>query len=94
MAIQRLTTKEALVASLVELAGQKPFDKITVEEIARNCGVSKRMFYNHFADKYELAVMSSPIRFAERSSLLPGRGRITNSSCSASGSMPNMPSTI
>lgn len=55
MSIQRLTTKEALVESLIELSSSKPFDKITVEEIVKNCGYSKRTFYNHFADKYELA---------------------------------------
>lgn len=56
MAIQRLSTREALVESLIELSALKPFDKITVEEIARNCGVAKRTFYNHFVDKYDLAV--------------------------------------
>jgi AcrR family transcriptional regulator len=52
--VRRLTTKELIGASLHELAAAKPIDKITVKEIADNCGVSTTTFYNHFQDKYEL----------------------------------------
>ena len=52
--IRRLTTKELLSASMQELAENQPFEKITVKEIAENCGVSVTTFYNHFRDKFEL----------------------------------------
>ena len=52
--VRRLTTKELIGASFHELAAAKPIDKITVKEIADNCGVSTTTFYNHFQDKYEL----------------------------------------
>lgn len=52
--VRRLTTKELIGASFHELAAEKPIDKITVKEIADNCGVSTTTFYNHFQDKFEL----------------------------------------
>ena len=52
--IIRPTTKELLAASLKELSAQKSVDKITVREIAQNCGFTAKTFYNHFRDKYEL----------------------------------------
>lgn len=52
--IRRMSTKEILAASLVELAESRPVDKITVKEIADNCETSTTTFYNHFQDKYDL----------------------------------------
>lgn len=52
--MNKKSTKELLVESLMELSKKKPVDKITVKEIVRNCGVSSQTFYNHFYDKYEL----------------------------------------
>lgn len=33
---------------------EKPLDKISVIEIAQQAGVSRKAFYNHFTDKYDL----------------------------------------
>lgn len=52
--IVRQTTKELLAASLKDLAQFKPVDKITVKELAKNCGLTAPTFYNNFRDKYEL----------------------------------------
>ena len=52
----RLSTKELIAASFMELAAQKPIDKITVREVAANCAITTVTFYNHFRDKYELLV--------------------------------------
>lgn len=52
--IERPTTKQLLAASLIELAGKKSVDKISVKEIVTNCGMTTTTFYNHFADKYVL----------------------------------------
>lgn len=54
--IYRQTTKELIAESLKELFNQKPADKITVKEIAQNCGITTATFYNHFLDKYDLIV--------------------------------------
>lgn len=52
--IVRMTTKELIAESLKELSASKSVDKITIREIAQNCGVSTKTFYNHFQDKYDL----------------------------------------
>lgn len=52
---KKKTTKELLGESLAELLQDKAFEKITVNEIAENCGVGRRSFYNNFKDKYDLA---------------------------------------
>ncbi len=52
--IQKKTTRELLGESIRELAMQRPLDKITIKEIAENCGVTSATFYNHFRDKFDL----------------------------------------
>lgn len=53
--IKKKTVKELLAESLEELLKSKPFEKITVNEIAENCGVGRRTFYYNFKDKYDIA---------------------------------------
>ena len=49
-----LRTKKALAESLKNLMQSKPFSKITVSEITRDCGVNRKTFYYHFEDVYDL----------------------------------------
>ena len=37
------------------LSAKKSFKKISVQEIAKNSGLTKTTFYNNFRDKYDLA---------------------------------------
>lgn len=62
--INRLVGKELIEQSVLELLEYKPIDEITVTEIAKNCGISARAFYNHFKDKHE-AVGSIYLRYME-----------------------------
>lgn len=48
------TTKRALEASLKHLLLQKPLDKITIGDIAQDCGLNRMTFYYHFKDIYDL----------------------------------------
>lgn len=48
------TTKRALAASLKKLLLQKPLNKITINDIAEDCGISRMTFYYHFKDIYDL----------------------------------------
>lgn len=48
------TTKRALEASLKNLLLQKPLDKITINDIAEDCGISRMTFYYHIKDIYDL----------------------------------------
>lgn len=52
--IIRKTTKEILADSLKNLSAKKSFNKISVQEITKNSGLTKTTFYNHFRDKYDL----------------------------------------
>jgi Transcriptional regulator len=47
-------TKRALAASLKNLLLQKPLTKITINDIAEDCGISRMTFYYHFKDIYDL----------------------------------------
>ncbi len=47
-------TKQALATSLRELMEELPFDKINVVQICERCGMSRKSFYYHFKDKYDL----------------------------------------
>lgn len=49
-----LMTKRALAASLKNLLLQKPLNKITINDIAEDCGISRMTFYYHFKDIYDL----------------------------------------
>ena len=48
------TTKLALEASLKKLLRQKPVDKITIQDLTTDCGISRMAFYYHFKDIYDL----------------------------------------
>ena len=47
-------TKRALEDSLKHLLLQKPLNKITINDIAEDCGISRMTFYYHFKDIYDL----------------------------------------
>ena len=47
-------TKRALEASLKKLLLERPLDKITVTDIAEDCGINRMTFYYHFRDIYDL----------------------------------------
>ncbi len=44
------TTKYTLAEALQKIMTQKPFDKITVSDIAGSCNVNRMTFYYHFKD--------------------------------------------
>lgn len=48
------TTKLALEASLKKLLLHKKIDKITINDITADCGISRMSFYYHFKDIYDL----------------------------------------
>lgn len=47
-------TKYALEESLKKLMLQKPLDKITINDLTTDCGISRMTFYYHFKDIYDL----------------------------------------
>ena len=49
-------TKLALEESLKRLLLKKPLDKITINDLTTDCGISRMTFYYHFKDIYDLGV--------------------------------------
>jgi Transcriptional regulator len=47
-------TKRALEQSLKNLLKSKPLSKITISDIAADCGINRMTFYYHFRDIYDL----------------------------------------
>lgn len=52
--IERLSIPELIEKSTIELLQNETIDEITVKQIAQNCGITARTFYNHFKDKNEV----------------------------------------
>lgn len=49
-----LTTKKAIAYSFKSLLKEKPFNKITINDIANNCDINRQTFYYHFQDIQDL----------------------------------------
>ena len=49
-----MKTKKALAESLKNLLLQKTLNKITISDIADDCGINRMTFYYHFKDIYDL----------------------------------------
>lgn len=47
--------RKLLSQALVEICEYKPLDNVTVKEITRQAGLTRQVFYRHYADKYDLA---------------------------------------
>ncbi|MDR3239280.1 MAG: TetR/AcrR family transcriptional regulator [Clostridiales bacterium] len=52
--VTTLATQKALGSSLKKFLAAKTFSKVTVSEIAEDCGVSRKTFYYHFDDMHAL----------------------------------------
>ena len=67
--MKRKTPKEILAESFRELAQTRNIDKITIKEIACNCGYAPATFYRYFKDKYDLIAWD----YAEGTARIMGR---------------------
>lgn len=62
---KRIATKRALQHALLQLALERGFDNVTVEEVAQAAQVSPRTFFNYFASKEEaLATPHGPVELS------------------------------
>lgn len=52
--VTSLNTKKAIAEALKKAMKTKPFSKITVSEIIKDCGINRKTFYYHFEDLYSL----------------------------------------
>lgn len=51
---KKKSAKQLLMESAIELLSKGRVENISVRDIADNCGVSTRTFYNYFKDKHDL----------------------------------------
>ena len=64
--MQELTaTKYALAQSLKSLMAKRSFAKISVADLCENCGMSRKSFYYHFQDKYDLVHWIFQVEFIQ-----------------------------
>ena len=54
MNMSSLTTKKAIAYTFKDLLKEKPFNKITVNDIAKKCDINRQTFYYHFKDIKDL----------------------------------------
>lgn len=47
-------TKKALASALKACMAEKPFHKISINDICMRCSMNRKSFYYHFRDKYDL----------------------------------------
>lgn len=50
-----IRTDKAITQAFIDLLNEKPFEKITVQDILDRTPVTRATFYAHFHDKYEIA---------------------------------------
>ena len=51
---ESLITKKALAVSIKQLMATVPLAKISIQEIVDSCGLTRKTFYYHFKDKFDL----------------------------------------
>ncbi len=51
---QKIATKLSISNSLKKMMKTKPFSKITVGDIVKDCNLNRNTFYYHFTDTYDL----------------------------------------
>lgn len=69
-------TDHAIERALIEVLRHKPFEKITVDDIALQAGIDRSTFYRYFHNKYEalsasMPVLITPEMFAELDRMRP-----------------------
>ena len=67
-------TKHALAESLKKLLLKKPLNKITINDLTTDCGISRMAFYYHFKDKYDLVNWIFDTDFISLAALEPAPG--------------------
>lgn len=60
-------TKKALLKAFGELIEEKPFDKITITDLTKKCGLNRMTFYYHFDNIYELMIWGLEMQMREAS---------------------------
>ena len=60
-------TKKAVLVAFGELIEEKPFNKITITDLTKKCGLNRMTFYYHFDNIYELMIWGLEMQMHEAS---------------------------
>lgn len=63
---ERSATKSALAQALKAQMERRAFSKISVADLCGSCGMSRKSFYYHFRDKYDLVHWIFQVEFVEK----------------------------
>jgi AcrR family transcriptional regulator len=50
----KITTRSSIQKAFAQLLEQKPYNRVTVKDIAQQCGICRNTFYYHFRDIEDL----------------------------------------
>jgi probable dihydroxyacetone kinase regulator len=59
--------KKALLCAFGELIEEKPFNKITITDLTKKCGLNRMTFYYHFDNIYDLMIWGLDMQMREAS---------------------------
>ncbi len=51
------TTKKLIIEKTIELSKKKAFNKITINELVKACGITRNTFYYYFHDIYDVIIV-------------------------------------
>ena len=72
-------TKQALISSFMKLLEERSFSRITVKDIARDCGVNRKTFYYYYEDIYALVEDIFNLRMQELKERTPPEMELADS---------------
>lgn len=72
-AARRADARELLATALKRRLRTEPFDKVTVTELTRDCGITRQAFYYHFRDVRHLAEWVFETEVKERVAVTPSQ---------------------
>ena len=70
-------TKDLITMAFLNLARERPVDKITVKDIVESCGINRNTFYYHFRDIPDVVEYAISLKVGE---MAQGLSRSHNSS--------------
>ena len=62
---QAQNTKQLILDTAQRLIGERGYEDITVEDVAKECGIAKGTMYHYFSGKVDLFINLEHMRFQE-----------------------------
>ncbi|MBQ3272770.1 MAG: TetR/AcrR family transcriptional regulator [Solobacterium sp.] len=59
------TTRRMILDTFYQMVMESSFDEVSIQDLCRRCGISRRTFYNYYTDKYNLALTLWSLNYLE-----------------------------